>query len=92
MAPTAHLVVGGLYRYVRNPMYLAVVAGVLGQAMLLAQPVLLGWAAIVTVAMVAFVKGYEEPVLAHRYGAEYRAYRAAVPGWWPRLRAWHPPD
>ncbi len=90
VAPTEHLVVGGLYRYVRNPMYVAVVAGVLGQAMLLGRPVLLGWAAIITAAMVAFVKGYEEPALARRYGDAYRAYRAAVPGWWPRLPAWHP--
>jgi len=92
VAPTAHLVVGGLYRYVRNPMYLAVIAGVLGQALLLARPVLLGWAAVSTAAMVAFVKGYEERVLADRYGDEYRAYRAAVPGWWPRPQAWHPPS
>jgi protein-S-isoprenylcysteine O-methyltransferase Ste14 len=34
----------------------------------------------------AFVRGYEEPTLAARYGDEYDVYRAAVPGWWPRLR------
>ena len=44
VAPTEHLVVGGLYRYVRNPMYLAVVATILGQAALLGRPVLLVWA------------------------------------------------
>jgi protein-S-isoprenylcysteine O-methyltransferase Ste14 len=47
--------------------------------------VLLGYAAVVTAAFVAFVYGYEQPVLARRYGAEYEAYRRAVPGWWPRL-------
>ena len=46
IAPPAHLVVGGLYRYVRNPMYLAVVVTVLGQALLLWRPVLLGYAAL----------------------------------------------
>ena len=90
VAPTEHLVVGGLYRYVRNPMYLAVVAAILGQALLLARPVLVGWAAVALAAMVAFVTWYEQPVLARRYGTAYAAYRAAVPGWWPRLRPWHP--
>jgi protein-S-isoprenylcysteine O-methyltransferase Ste14 len=88
VAPTEQLVVGGLYRYVRNPMYLAVVAAILGQAMLLAQPVLVIYAALGAAAMVAFVLGYEQPALARRYGAQYAAYRAAVPGWWPRLRPW----
>jgi protein-S-isoprenylcysteine O-methyltransferase Ste14 len=84
VAPPEHLVVGGLYRYVRNPMYLAVVTAILGQAMLLAQPVLLLYAAVVAVAMVAFVLGYEQPALTRRYGTEYLTYRRAVPPWWPR--------
>ena len=86
VAPTEHLVVGGLYRYVRNPMYLAVVAAILGQAMLFRQPVLLLWAVVVTAAVVSFVHLYEEPTLSRRYGAEYDEYRAAVPRWLPRLR------
>jgi protein-S-isoprenylcysteine O-methyltransferase Ste14 len=85
-APTEHLVVRGLYRYVRNPMYLAVVAIIAGQALLLSRPVLLGYAAAVAAACAAFVYGYEQPALARRYGAEYQAYKHAVPGWWPRLR------
>ena len=84
-APTEQLVVRGLYRYVRNPMYLAVLAVIVGQALLLGRPVLLGYAAIVAAAFVAFVYGYEQPTLARRYGAEYEAYRRAVPAWWPRL-------
>lgn len=91
VAPTERLVVGGLYRYVRNPMYVAVIAAVVGQAALLAQPVLLVYVAFATAAMVAFVHGYEEPTLAQRYGDSYAAYRAGVPGWWPRLRPWQPP-
>jgi protein-S-isoprenylcysteine O-methyltransferase Ste14 len=84
VAPTRHLVVGGLYRYVRNPMYLAVLAVIVGQALVLGQPVLLPYAAAVGVAVAAFVRGYEEPALRDRYGAEYDAYRRSVPGWWPR--------
>jgi protein-S-isoprenylcysteine O-methyltransferase Ste14 len=83
--PTEQLVVRGLYRYVRNPMYLAVVAVITGQALLLSRPVLLGYAAAVAAAFVAFVYGYEQPTLARRYDAQYEAYRRAVPGWWPRL-------
>src|SRR5262249_38362118 len=80
-APAApeHLVVRGLYRYVRNPMYLAVLAVILGQALLLGRAVLVGYAAIVAAAFVAFVYGYEQPNLTRRYGAEYAAYRRAVP-------------
>jgi len=92
VAPTAHLVVGGLYRYVRNPMYLAVVASIVGQALVLWQPVLLGYAALVAVAVAAFVLGYEQPTLYGQFGAEYERYRRAVPGWWPRLRPWKPGD
>jgi protein-S-isoprenylcysteine O-methyltransferase Ste14 len=88
VAPTEHLVVGGLYRYVRNPMYLAVAATIVGQALVLGQPVLLLEAAVFVAATAAFVRWYEEPSLRRRFGAEYEAYRRAVPGWWPRRRPW----
>ena len=84
VAPTARLVVGGLYRYVRNPMYLSVLAIIGGQALLLGQLVLLLYGCAVAAAFVAFVRGYEEPALHRRYGAKYDSYRRAVPGWWPR--------
>ena len=90
VAPTEHLVVGGLYRHVRNPMYVAVLAVVVGQALILGRLVLVLWAALAGAAMVAFVRGYEEPALTQKYGDEYVAYRRAVPGWWPRWRAWGP--
>jgi protein-S-isoprenylcysteine O-methyltransferase Ste14 len=90
VAPPEHLVVGGLYRYVRNPMYMAVIATIVGQALVLAQPGLLLYAVVVAAAMVAFVYGYEEPTLSARYGEEYAAYRRAVPAWRPRLRPWTP--
>jgi protein-S-isoprenylcysteine O-methyltransferase Ste14 len=86
IAPTEHLVVRGLYRYVRNPMYLAVLATIAGQALILGQLVLGIYGLAVGLAFVAFVRGYEEPTLRDRYGAEYESYQRAVPGWWPRLR------
>jgi protein-S-isoprenylcysteine O-methyltransferase Ste14 len=90
VAPTARLVIGGLYRHVRNPMYLSVLALVAGQALALGRPALLAYGAAVLVAVVAFVRGYEEPTLRARYGAEYEVYRREVPGWCPRLRPWEP--
>jgi len=88
VAPTERLVVGGLYRHVRNPMYLAVAATILGQALILGRPGLLVYAAAFGVAVVAFVQIYEEPTLAERYGEAYEAYRRAVPAWCPRRRPW----
>lgn len=90
IAPTRRLVVGGLYRHVRNPMYFAVLLVVVGQALLLGQSSLLIYAAILGVAFVSFVRAYEEPTLKSQFGSEYEAYRRAVPGWWPRLSPWRP--
>jgi protein-S-isoprenylcysteine O-methyltransferase Ste14 len=92
VAPTEQLVVGGLYRYVRNPMYVAVSAIIAGQALLLGQLWLLLYAAAFVAVTAAFVHWYEEPTLRRQFGAEYEAYRRAVPGWWPRRRAWEPGD
>ena len=83
-----HLVVTGLYRHVRNPMYLAVGALIAGQALILGRPGLLLYAALFAATVFAFVRGYEEPALTRQFGAEYEAYRRAVPGWWPRLQPW----
>jgi protein-S-isoprenylcysteine O-methyltransferase Ste14 len=88
IAPTQRLVVGGLYRHVRNPMYLAVGATIVGQALLLGRPILLLYAAAFAAVVFAFVRLYEEPTLARQFGAQYEAYNRAVPGWWPRLRPW----
>jgi protein-S-isoprenylcysteine O-methyltransferase Ste14 len=88
IAPTQQLVVGGLYRYVRNPMYLAVAATIVGQALVLAQTVLLVYAALFGATVYAFVRLYEEPTLRLQFGEQYEAYRRAVPGWWPRRRPW----
>ena len=86
VAPTKALVVGGVYRYVRNPTYLAVLAAIVGQAAFFGQPVLLGYAAVAGAVMAGFVYTYEEPKLLATYGQAYREYRHAVPGWLPRIR------
>ena len=88
VAPTERLVVSGAYRYVRNPMYVAVIGAILGQALLLGQTALLSYAALVALFTVSFVRLYEEPVLRRQFGEQYEAYRRAVPGWVPRLRPW----
>jgi len=88
VAPTASLVVGGLYRYVRNPMYLAVAAIIVGQALVLGQLVLLPYGAAFVLAVTAFVHWYEEPTLRRRFGEEYERYARAVPRWLPRRTAW----
>ena len=89
VAPTERLVVGGIYRHVRNPMYVAVLVDHRsGRRCCFSRSSLVLYAGIVAVAMFAFVRLYEEPLLAHRYGAAYAAYRNAVPGWLPRLTPW----
>jgi protein-S-isoprenylcysteine O-methyltransferase Ste14 len=92
VAPTERLVVGGLYRYVRNPMYLAVAATIVGQALALGRPILLLYAAAFAVAVAAFVHWYEEPTLRRQFGEQYEAYRTAVPAWWPRREPWDAGD
>jgi len=90
VAPTAHLVVDGPYRFVRNPMYVAVAAIILGQALLFGSLWTLAYLAVTLTAVVSFVTFYEEPTLERRYGDEYRAYRANVRGWIPRVTPWTP--
>jgi protein-S-isoprenylcysteine O-methyltransferase Ste14 len=86
--PPRHLVVTGLYRYVRNPMYLSVTTVVLGEALLAESAALgvywAGWFLLVNL----FVVGYEEPTLARRFGPDYREYRRQVRRWVPRVRPW----
>jgi protein-S-isoprenylcysteine O-methyltransferase Ste14 len=89
VAPTERLVVGGLYRYVRNPMYIAVAATIVGQALMLGRAILLLYVAVFAVAVASFVHWYEEPTLRRRFGEEYERYRRSVPGWWPRATPWN---
>ncbi|HET8890044.1 MAG TPA: isoprenylcysteine carboxylmethyltransferase family protein [Candidatus Angelobacter sp.] len=88
VAPPKHLVVGGLYRYVRNPMYVAVSSLVFGQGLLLANVQVLKYGALVILGFHLFVLLYEEPALRGKFGAEYDTYCKNVRRWWPRLKAW----
>lgn len=92
VAPTRRLVVQGLYRHVRNPMYLAVLAIILGQALALANVWLLAYAALVATACALFVRLYEEPTLRAAYPRDWPEYAAAVPAWLPRRKGWTPDD
>jgi protein-S-isoprenylcysteine O-methyltransferase Ste14 len=78
----------GHYRYVRNPMYVAVVAVILGQGILFGDQRLLIYGGLMWLAFHAFVLAYEEPVLAESFGAQYEDFRANVPRWIPRLTPW----
>ena len=88
VAPPENLVVAGPYRRVRNPMYVAIVAMILGQAALLGALRLLGYAALVWTGFHIFVVVYEEPTLRRHFPAGYAAFSAAVPRWIPRLSPW----
>jgi protein-S-isoprenylcysteine O-methyltransferase Ste14 len=86
--PTKYLVVTGWYRHVRNPMYVAVVAIVIGQALFFLDWRLLGYAAAVWFGFHAFVTLYEEPTLRQAFGEDYAVYTHAVPRWLPRATPW----
>jgi protein-S-isoprenylcysteine O-methyltransferase Ste14 len=88
IAPTQHLVVDGWYRFVRNPMYVAVIAIIFGQALLFASWPAAIWGVIVFATVHLFVVGYEEPALRDQFPAEYEAYFANVRRWLPRLTPW----
>ena len=85
--PPRDLVVRGLYRYVRNPMYLGVTAILLGEALVARSWALLLYWAIWFLAAHLFVLGYEEPALRRRFGASYEHYAHRVGRWLPRSRA-----
>jgi protein-S-isoprenylcysteine O-methyltransferase Ste14 len=86
--PTRHLVVTGLYRYVRNPMYIAVVGAILGQALIFGSVPLLAYGVLVWLLFHVFVLAYEEPKLRSSFGAEYNDFCAHVPRWIPRFTPW----
>ena len=78
------VVARGPYRWVRNPIYLAALLVVLGEAWLFTSPRLLAYAAVMAACFHLFVTGYEERTLARRFGPAYLEYRRAVPRWIPR--------
>ena len=86
--PTRHLIVSGLFRYLRNPMYVAVVSLVLGQGLFFGSVRVLEYGVAVWAGFHLFVLIYEEPSLRKTYGPEYEQFCANVPRWIPRLRPW----
>jgi protein-S-isoprenylcysteine O-methyltransferase Ste14 len=78
------LVRSGPYQWVRNPMYLGVLAIIVGQAILLPSVALVGYALVVWLIVHLFVVSVEEPSLRRHFGASYEAYLRAVPRWLPR--------
>jgi protein-S-isoprenylcysteine O-methyltransferase Ste14 len=86
IAPTKFLVVSGLHRYVRNPMYIGVALVILGQAALFRAPHLAEYAALMLLTAHLFVIFYEEPTLRRQFGESYEEYCRTVPRWIPRFR------
>jgi protein-S-isoprenylcysteine O-methyltransferase Ste14 len=78
------IVRSGPYRWVRNPMYVANLLILTGEAVLFESSPILVWAGAMALAFHLFVVLYEEPSLADRFGAGYEEYRRTVPRWWPR--------
>lgn len=88
LAPTRRLVVQGFYRFLRNPIYVAVTSLIAGQALLFGEWRLLVVAAVFWLCCHLFVVAYEEPTLRRSFGSEYEVYCAGVRRWVPRLRPW----
>ncbi len=90
--PPRRLVVGGYYRFVRNPMYVGFGAAIVGAWILFGR---LRWTALLAMALLAlaihlFVVFYEEPTLRKKFGEEYDQFCRNVPRWWPRWTPWLP--
>ena len=82
--PPKALVIRGLYRYVRNPMYVGVVLVLLGESALFRSASLLLYTAVFFLIANLFVIVYEEPNLRARFGESYEHYRRSVARWIPR--------
>jgi protein-S-isoprenylcysteine O-methyltransferase Ste14 len=84
VAAPRRLVVRGPYRWVRNPMYVALIVMIAGQALVLGSAALLAYGAAIALIFHTFVRLYEEPRLRQQFLSEYEAYTTAVPRWLPR--------
>ncbi|HKE91897.1 MAG TPA: isoprenylcysteine carboxylmethyltransferase family protein [Gemmatimonadales bacterium] len=82
--PPKQLVVRGLYRYVRNPMYVGVTTMLLGELLVTRTTTFALYCAGWLVAVNLFIIGYEEPTLRSQFGASYEAYTKSVGRWIPR--------
>ena len=88
VAPPKHLVVTGLYRYVRNPIYVAVTSLILGQGLFFGNASVLEYGLVVWLGFHIFVLAYEEPTLRNKFGDEYKEFCANVRRWLPRIKPW----
>jgi protein-S-isoprenylcysteine O-methyltransferase Ste14 len=89
--PTERLVVEGPYAHARNPMITAVLAVLLGEALVFGSAAIGIWAAVFAVVNHVFFLAYEEPAVERRFGDEYRDYKRNVPRWIPHRTPWRPP-
>ena len=83
--PPKILVARGLYRFVRNPMYISVLLVLLGESLVFQSADLFRYAGVVGVGFFFFVLLYEEPALRSKFGPSYRQYCEEVPRWIPRM-------
>lgn len=83
--PPKELVAAGFYRYVRNPMYVGVLAMIIGHFLWFGYWNLIVYATLVFLAFHTFVTFYEEPTLKRMFGASYEDYCKQVPRWIPRI-------
>jgi protein-S-isoprenylcysteine O-methyltransferase Ste14 len=79
--PPKHLVIGGLYRFSRNPMYVGILVWLSGWSLLAGSPWLAGYTAFMAMAFHLRVVLYEEPRLKEQFGEEWARYSATVPRW-----------
>lgn len=85
-----YLVTGGLYRFVRNPMYLGVLLFAAGNSLWYGSPLMAGYVVFLWLAFHAFILSYEEPHLRKTFGANYIAYCQVIPRWLPRFHDGQP--
>jgi len=85
--PPKQLVVRGLYRWVRNPMYVGILLLLFGEAGLFESRNVFVYAAVVFLVFHIWVVLYEEPILKQKFGESYQQYGETVPRWMPwRMR------
>lgn len=88
--PPKKLVIVGLYRHVRNPMYLSVLTLVVGWALFFGSPLVGMYVGVLAIGFHLRVTHHEELWLAAQFGQDWQSYQTAVKRWWPRLKPWRP--
>ena len=89
-SPSQHLVISGLYRYVRNPMIMGVLTVLIGESIAILSHRILIWAGCFFVINTIWFLVFEEPSLEKKFGEEYRQYKRNVPRWVPRVKPYKP--